>query len=56
MNLAADSALGLPSSVSDLRQVPLAGLPRTTDADALRRIVPTADSSRVPVAVFNASL
>jgi hypothetical protein len=43
------------SSVVDVRHIPLGRLP-AAGGDALRRIVPPADSARVPVAAFGASL
>lgn len=42
------------TAITDLRNVPLNRVP--TDRSALRRIVPADDTTRVPVAAFNASL
>jgi len=47
--------VGPTSAVVDVRRVPLNRLSVATD-DSLRRIVPPAETSHVPVAAFNASL
>jgi FXSXX-COOH protein len=44
----------VPSNLPDTREVPLTRLHPASKA--LRRIVPTENSQRVPVAAFNASL
>lgn len=46
---------GPVSQISDVRHVPLDVL-AFEDGEQLRRIVPVAETSRVPVAAFNASL
>lgn len=43
------------SAVIDIRLIPL-GLLTTSDGNALRRIVPSEDATRVAVAAFSASL
>lgn len=45
----------VPSLLTDTRNIPLEDL-KGTGADVLRRIIPTQDSGRIPVAAFNASL
>jgi hypothetical protein len=55
MNPPNDTRTGSVSAVTDVQRVPLNRLTDTAD-EALRRIVPPAETTRVLVAAFNASL